>query len=492
MKELEHTTQSVPKGKRYCTICGEVKRLHYFEGNSTHCSACCEKMRHTHLNARYIPFVLVLLVVLAASVFLFVQTVPTCSTLVRARQATQDNCLSDACALYYTAITDAAEKNAALLSGGQADDSGSLPTPTWTFFTPGAYTWARYLHAYALLNSEYEAAGVAQSSLDKQTSSLVPAIADLYRAQQDYDETLAFAEQIESAYPFEGAENMPYDEIIADLASHADESDSRFVKGYIEYYKGMATKFYKADDPAASAVFFEKMLDYLPDEFMIVYSTEAENALAAEKYDLAIEAYEKILERNKNYTGIYPSIAEAAFLGGDEEKLASVLARYDEDDPLRLQLEMWFALRSDDLDKAAAVREKARQTVRVEADTIFNKMLADQSIDDESRTLLLNYMGYALEEAALALVQGDKDEAYRVAYEEVFNYAYYYAFITNNSDGLTQSVVNMATLCASLVGDQDALKTIKEVGPCDATTQQMIDGELTAREVFVEGKADIL
>lgn len=494
MKELENTSQSVPKGKRFCTICGEVKRVHYFEGDSTHCSACCEKMLHTRLNARYIPFVLVLLAVLAASVFLSVQTVSFCRGFLPAREAMRDKRLTDANELYADMISGASERNARLLVGGNPDDSGSIPAPTWTFFEPGARTWVRYLDTYAMVYSTYEASSVAQSSLDAETCARVRMIADLYKAKQAYEDTLAYASEVEAAHPFEGAENMPFDEIIGDLTAHADKSGSRFVKGYIEYYKGMAAKFYKSDDPSFSAAYFENMLRYLPNDYMTVYTAEADAAIQAQDYDAAIGAYEKILEKNRNETDAYLSVAEMAFLGGNDEKRTAALAHFDEDDPQRLRMEMRFALRGGKLDEAVNVRERAARTADVKAEEIFNKMLADQAIDTDNRTVLLNYLSYAVENAALALVQGDAKTAFTIAYGGAFNYAYYYAYLTNDSGAFSKPLINIATLCASLVKDQDALKAIREIGACDATTQDLIDGKLkmTMRELFVERKAEII
>ncbi len=491
VKELEYTKQTVPKDKRFCTICGEVKRVHYFEGDSTHCSACCEKMLHTRLNGRVLPVLLILLLVVTVSVLLSVQTVPYCIAMFKADAAQRDTRLSDACSMYALAIADASNRNAIILNGGKTDESGHAPAPTKTLFEAGSRTWARYLDLYAALFSEREAASIAEGSLDKHVTAAIPAIARFAESKQAYEESLAFAEETADKYAAD-EEAKQYDEIIAELTAYADASDSRYIKGYMEYYKGRATQFFKADDSAAATAFYEKMLDYLPDEFMTVYSAEADAALGAENYEAAIEAYEKILGKNKNYTDAYPAIADAAFLAGDSEKLEHALAQFGEDDPLRLMLEMRFALRSDDLDRAAEVRKKAQQTAKKQADQAFNIMLADQEIEGDNKTLLLNYVDYALYDAAFALVQGDTDTAFQIAYNEAFNYAYYYAYITNDSGALSQSVINMTTLCASLVKDKEALKTVEEIGACDETTQQMIDGELTAREVFIEGKAAIL
>lgn len=495
MKELELTSKTVPKGKRFCTICGEVKREHYFEGDSTHCSACCEKMLHTRLNAKYIPFALVLLVVVAVSVFLSVHTVPYCGSLLSAQAAVRDKRLTDACELYAQSVSDATDKNAVLLAGGKPDDSGSLPAPTWTFFEPGAYTWARYLRTYAMVYSQFDAANVAQSSLDKDVSARIPVIADLYEAKQAYDETLLFAQQTANQYSAtEEVEDIQYDEIINTLTMYAEDSESRFVKGYIEYYKGRSTQYCKADDPASAIAYYDNVLTYIPDEFIIVYTAEADAAMTAQKYDAAIEAYEKILEKNKNETDAYLSIAEAADLGGNDEKCANALAQFDEGDPQRLRMEMRFALRSDKLDEAASVRERAQRTAAVKANEVFNKMLADQTIDQENRAILQNYLDYAIEDTAFSLVEGDTDAAFKTVYEEAFNYAYYLAYLTNDSGAFSQPLINLATLCASLVKDKDALQTIREIGECDETTRQLIDGELklTMREVFVEGKAEII
>ena len=131
------------------------------------------------------------------------------------------------CELYAETISDASERNARLIAGGKEDDSGSIPTPTWTFFEPGAYTWARYLDTYAMVYSAYDASSVAQGSLDADLSARVPAIAALYEARQAYEDTRAYATQVEAKYPCERVEEMPFDEIIADMTAHADESGSR-------------------------------------------------------------------------------------------------------------------------------------------------------------------------------------------------------------------------------------------------------------------------
>ena len=492
VKELEYTTQSVPKGKRFCTICGEVKRLHYFEGESTHCSACCEKMLHTRVQLKSIPVVICVLLVAAFATYLSVFTVPYCVDLFKAQAAERDKRLSDACTYYATAVSGASDRNAALLAFGKKNADGTYTLPNKTFFEAGTRTWTRYLQTYASLYSEYEAASLALGSLNKDEVEKTPYIAGLQESQDAYNEAMMYAQQVESKYAQESATETTYNKIIADLTKYAEESDSRYIKGYIELFKARAAQFFKADDLDTTMEYFDNVLEYLPDEFMVVYTEEADAAMKAGKYEAAVGIYEKLLEKNKDYSDAYPSIAKAAFLAGDEEKLASVYARYDVNDPVRLRMEMQFALRADDMQKAAEVRQRANKTIAVEAENIFNTLLSEQSIGQDEKTTLLGYVDYALYDAAYSLLQGDTEDAFRLAYDVAFNETYYYAYITGDSSGFTKPLLNMAWLCALWVNNEEACDMIAEIGQNDDATQKVIDGELTVRDVFVEGKADIL
>ena len=492
VKELEYTAQSVPKGKRFCTICGEVKRLHYFEGDSTHCSTCCEKMLHTRPNGWSVPVVLFVLLAAAFSVFLSVFTVPYCVNLFKAQAAERDKRLADACTCYASAVSTASERNAAMLSGGKKNVDGTYVQPRHTFFEAGTRTWTRYLKTYAALYSEYQAATLAQGSLNMTEIKKTPQINALNEAQEAYNQALAFAQELDLKYGAEEQSEETFRKILAELKSFADESDSRYIKGYTEYYKAEVTRFFKPDDLDASTAYYEKMLEYLPDEFMTVYNEEASAAIQAGDYEAAIEIYEKILQRNKDYTDAYPAIANAAFLAGDEEKLASALERYDENDPLRLSLEMRFALRAEDHAKADAVRARANKTLQPRAEEIFNKLLSKQTITQDEKTELLNYVEYSMWDAAYALVCGDMEQAFRIAYDTGFNYLYYTSYITGDSEVFSQSIRNMITLCANLAKNEEAIEMIGEIGSCDENTKKIIDGEMTVRDVFVEGKAEIL
>lgn len=493
MKELEYPVQSVPKDRRFCTICGKIKRLSSFEGDSTYCADCRREMLHTRFPRWSLPVVAVVLVLAAASVILSVHTVPLCMDLFRAEKAERERRLSDACTLYRSVVEEAPEHNAALVPKTKADEENGVPAmPKMVVFEAGARTWRHYLDLYSEVYSESVAAKVANRSLHESASSVIPRLDQLYEARQAYIATTKYANALDEKYGVKSAEKMPYDKIIADLTAYEEESDSRYVKGYTEYYKGTATLYHHTEDPAAAIPYFQKLLEYVPLAYVTAYSSIAEAAMRADDYETAMQAYDAILERNINYSDNINKIAEAAFRTGNTEKLELALAHYDAEDPQRLQMEMRFALLADDLDGAAQVRKHANETLRVQADQVFNKMLAEKNIDSDGIGVLWGYAEFAMYDAAYSLLRGDTDEAFELAYTLGFNYAYYYAYITGDSDVFTQPILNMTTLCASLAKDNEAIRTIRSIGACDETTQKVIDGELTVRDVFVEGKASIL
>jgi len=55
LKEQERSGFSVPKGKKVCSVCGEVKRLSAFNEDSDRCIQCGEKMLKTPVKWYFIP-----------------------------------------------------------------------------------------------------------------------------------------------------------------------------------------------------------------------------------------------------------------------------------------------------------------------------------------------------------------------------------------------------------------------------------------------------
>ena len=483
VKELEYK-QTVPKDRRFCTICGEIKRLHYFEGDSTHCLACCEKMRHTHVHAWSVPVVLALLLVVAASVILAAQTIPFCAEIRKADAAAADRRLFDACDLYGAAISETETRGKALLPFLK-NTGGSL-------FEAGSRTWEKYASLYAQTNSEYEAASMVQSALNKKQIALYPKLAALSKAQEAYDKTMTFVQSLNEKYPFETEEDFPYDKLIEELQAYADKSESRYEKGYIAYYQASAVSYYKTDDPTAAYEYYDQMLRYLPDEYLTVYTAKGSAAMQAKDYAAAIEAYEALLAKNRNYKQGYAVIAEAAVRMGDDTKAQAALKNLSAEEPYYHRVNVRLAMLRDDLSAAQTARDAARKALDEKADKLFNELLANQTIDDTDKQYLIDYIDYALTDAAVSLLAGDVDDAFQMAYEKAFNDAYYLAYLTSDQSAMTQGLINMASLCAHLAKNSEAVQTVAQVGEHDEATQKVIDGKLTARDVFVEGKADIL
>lgn len=475
MHELEQPQQTIPKDRRFCTRCGEIKRLRYFEGESEHCIACCEKMLHTHVRWWSVPVMLVMLAAVTLSVYLAVQTVPYGVGIRRADEAAADCRLYDACDLYASAI-----------SGVGGEKKSLLPIES------GLRVWEKYAAVYADAYSEYDAASMVRDALKPRQIEASPTLSALDKARIAYDETIAYVQSLNEKYTFDTPRDMPYDDMMADLKAHADASDSRYVKGYTAYFQASATAYYKQDDPLSADVYYDRMLELLPDEYMTVYTGKAENAMMAKAYDKAVEAYEAILDRNKNYTTAWARIAEAAYLAGDTEKSQQAIGKLPDDDPQTYRLQVRLAMLDDDLPAAQKLCARAQEAFSARADEIFNKMLADRSIQPDDIQFMASYISYNTVDAAVSLLAGDTQTAYQTAYEHGFNYAYYVAYISGDSSALTQPVLNMASLCASLTKNDESMQTIAQYGACDDATQQVIDGKLTLRDVFVERKAEIL
>ncbi|MBQ7543187.1 MAG: hypothetical protein IJT44_12945 [Clostridia bacterium] len=483
MKELEYA-QSVPKDKRFCTICGEIKRLHYFEGDSTHCLACCEKMRHTHVRAWSVPVVLVLLLAVAAAVVLALQTVPFCKEIRKADAAAADKRLYDACDLYAAAIAETETRGQALLPFLK-DKGGSL-------FEAGVRTWEKYASVYAQTNSEYEAASMVQSALNKGQIARYPTLAALDEARDAYDKTLAYVQALNEKFDLDDPKSAQYDELMQALQEYADNSKSRYIKGYTAYYQATAAAYFRSDDPTAAIEYYDRMLQYLPDEYLTVYTAKGNAALQAKDYAAVIEAYEAILQKNSNYEQGYVAIAEAATRLSDTEKAEAALEKLSGNEAYYYRVSLYLAMMRDDLPGAQKLQKKAREALDEKADGVFNEMLANQTIGQTDKKFLISYIDYAAIDAAVSLLADDADEAFRMGYDKGFNYAYYLAYIAGDYDAMTQGLINIATLSASLTKNDEALQTIAQVGECNEATQKVIDGKLTAHDVFVEGKADIL
>lgn len=496
MKELEHPAQSVPKGRRFCTVCGEIKRETHFDGDSTHCKACCEKMLHTHLRAYGVLVSVLVLVFAAAAGILGVQTVRFCVSLHRADVLASDKFLYDACDGYESAIADIPDLNRALLLRGQSDaeSEGEEGAQSYTLFEAGTHTWERYAALYARTQSDYEAASMLQNALNGKQLQKNTVLSAYTEAQTAYTAVSDAVESFSQEHPYDTIEDMPYEDILALLDKLEQENDSRYYKGYAELFKGSATQYYKAEDPTASFVYYDKALEYLPDEYGNIYTSKAQAALSAEDWDALRQAGEAIVSQNKNYTDAYEWLARAAAKQGDMDaarQAAEELHAASPDSPLYEKLLVQTSLIDGDLKSAGAVCDKAAATIDSKASELFSTLLAKQTLPAASQRFLREYAQYAGFAGIVRLLQGDKDAALELAYERGFNYGYYLEYLTSGS-ALTQQSLDLAYICANACKDKDALDTLSQMGENSDDAKKVASGKLTPEQAFLKGEADLL
>ena len=495
MKELEHPDRSVPKGRRFCTICGEIKRETHFEGDSTHCDTCCEKMRHTHVRVYGVLVFVLLLALSAGAALLGVQTVQFCRSTRSADTLAEDRYLNDACDAYETAFAEIPAINRKLLLRGSADEESAdgESAEVFSLFEAGVHTWARYAAVYARTHSDYEASSMLQGQLSADAIAKSTVLSAYSEAQTAYEAVSGVMQDYTDEHPFDTIEDMPYEEIIALLDKIEQENDSRYYKGYAELFKGSATQYYKTDDPTSSFVYYDKALEYIPDESANIYSSEADAAKSAQDWTALRQAGEAITLQNRNYTEAYEWVAVAAAKQGDAaaaKQAAEDLRASSPDSPLYEKLLVQSSLICGDLQAAQKVIDGAKSLDK-EASSLFSKLLAEQTLPSASQRFLREYAQFASYAAVVSLLQGDKGAVSDYGYERSFNYAYYLEYLTGSS-AITQQIFDVALICASVIKNDEALNTLSQMGACSEDAQKVIDGKLTPEQAFLKGEADLL
>ena len=484
VKELEYTGQAIPKGRRFCTLCGKVKRESNFDGDSTHCRECCAQMLHTRLHWYGVLPALLVAVALAAAVYVGVQTAPVVRQVHTANALAENLALYEALEAYETAFDTVDAKNKAA---------------PMAVFVPGTRTWENYYALYAQSYSEYDAANAMLEKLNKAEVGKRDSLRTLQQIKTVYDAISAQISAISQAYPVDDPKDMPYEEVLGKIAAIEVEGDPRYVNGYLELFKADLTQYCFPEQYDAAFPFYDKALEYLPEEYLMICVSKAQLAMDAKDYEQVIPAAKLLLEKNRDFTDAYGWLAESYYAQGKKDEALAILEdlqKAQPDSPLYYKLQVKYAVRDGDLAGAEALCNRQDELNSETAEAVFNTLLARQEVPKKAERIYLESIDYSLWEAALMLLQGDENSAFNIAYNYAFNYAYYYNYITG-SNVMSQSVINMTTLCAELCTGKDekaeeAKTVLSQVGMCDEQTQKIIDGEISLEEAFIEGKVDWL
>ncbi len=494
VENTERTGFSVPKGKRMCSVCGEVKRLSHFDGDSDRCTECCEKMVRTSVKWYCIPIVVVFLVAAVISVYLTVVTVPFAESFDDADTAAAGANLFDAFDYYENNVLTMAEEI-------DASVRGRFPfLGEKAFFVPGTRTFERFCDIRAMADSEYEAGVMAKELFDKDYIKKNETFSSYVAVMNAYDRVFAKVQKINEKYVFTSADDLKYDEIMAEFEKEKQNTDSPYEKGYYEYFKASVTQFYyDGKDGMVEKVqqHLDGMIEYLPGEYAVYGSTVADSAFRTGDYDKAIEAAEFVLSKNRNLTEPYEWLAKAYYKKGETEKAFEAIERLNEavpQSPAYYKLLIKYNLLENNTEAAEKASAEGVAANGELCEMVFNMYLANNvdQIKRLAKQVFAESVDFTTYQCAILLLKGEKQAAFELSYNDAYYRAYYYAYITGDTSLLSQGVINMTTLCAELCRDKAAVEDVSQYGMCDDVTKKVINGTLSVEDVFINGKAEIL
>lgn len=490
MNEFEMPVQSIPKGKRFCKRCGEIKRQNHFKDDGEYCNSCCEKMLGTHPKWYAYPVLLIVLALVAVSVWAAVIAAPAASCVFESRGFAEEHRLYDAYDKLEEAQLVMSEKDKAF-----TERFPRLASYNW--FNAGFGTCVRRYRLMAETDTRIETGyaikkDIKLDSLTKGQMKYFKGYLDICEIYEDTSETLG---KLTEEYKIEKPEDVPYEELLKKLDEIAAKNSSDEKRGYVEYYKASVMQYVRGDFEE-SLPHLEKMITLLPDEFHTYISALYEHAKKTGDNKKLIEECDKVTAKNRNYVSAYSIKARAMINSGDykaAEAVCGELKKYNGDCPEYYALMIMCKLRQNDIETAEALSFQGDTANSGFVDSVFKKYLAAKDkMPRQSESIFLQSFDFTMSQAAVMLLLKDYSGARDLMYDYGYTYAYYYSYITGSSNPITQGLIDMTYLSAYLVGDKEAIETVKEqLGEPSDNVRKITDKKLTLKEVFVEGKVEL-
>lgn len=491
MNEFEMPVQSIPKDKRFCKRCGEIKKLKYFKDGGEYCDACLNKMLHTHPKWYAYPVLFIVLVFAVASVWVAVITVPAAKCVFESRGFAEEHRLYDA--------YDKLEEAQLLMSQRDKALTERLPrTASFNWFSAGFGTWVSRCELMAETDTRLETGYAVKEdlntdSLTKGQLKYLQGYLDICGIYEDISNKLGkLTEEYEIASPAD----VPHEELFKKLDEIAADNPSDEKSGYVEYYKASVMQYAREGDFEDSLPHLEKMIALLPDEFHMYISTLYEHGKKTGDYKKLLEECDKVIAKNSNFISAYSIKARALINSGDykaAEAVCGELKKNNSDCPEYYALMIIGKLRQKDIEGAETISYQGDTANSEFVDSVFKQYLSvKDKMPRQSENIFLQSFDFTMSQAAVMLLLKDYSGARDLMYDYGYTYAYYYSYITGGREPMTQGLIDMTYLSAYLDGDKEATATVKEqLGEPSGTVQQIIDKKLTLLEVFVEGKVEL-
>lgn len=487
MKRFEAPSFSIPKDKRFCARCGEIKKQRFFSPNEDFCSPCREEMLRTRPRWYTYPMLAAVLVLTAAALWIAAFTSAAAVNVCEGRRLVKEHRLYDADGKLENAQLIMSEKEERLV-----EKFPGLSSYSW--FSAGFHTLASRYDLMAQTDSRIEAGYAIEKDLDvgSLTSRQLKRLQGYIDIRGTFEYVSDNLSKITEEYEISSPEDIPLEEMFKRLDEIGASNPSDEKSGYIEYYKASVAQ-YASGGFEETLPHLDKMIKLLPDEYNMYLNTLYEHGKDTGDYKKLIEECAKVTARNRNSVDIYAISIKAQINSGDldgAEAACEELRRYNSDCPEYYALLAMCKLRRGDIDGAAEICSLGDSANGEQISTMFNQLLSSKNeIERQSERFFLQSFDLTMVKTAVALLQSDYPGANDIMYNQGYTYAYYYSYITGKHDPITQSLIDMVYISARLDGDEEVMSTVKEqFGEPSEKAIRIAGKELTLSEVFVDGK----
>ncbi|GEM_PF-5089976 len=441
--------EEIPE-EELCKRCYTRRRDDSVEGFE-YCSVCVEEMAATKVSFGAFFFIfLSALAFIAAAVFAAVniyiaKPVHDTGSLIKQHR------LSQAMEQFNEAEKRASELNAKL-PGGKDEI---------VIFETGTNTIKRYIRLIEKVGGPINAGQVIENAENINVKKLSPDMKAAYDEYLKVKETDSLVYEMFKEYQSSIGEAEPdYKTLLAKLDALSAEHKDLYapLMGYYRYYSAKVS----GQSLEVQLAQLEKLAEDYPEKLWLYVSPTLETCFNAEKYEKAIECCDKVLKTNLNDSSamIYKARSYYAMGKTDEaEKMVKLLETNGRDE-----------------DKIVAFKAEM-----LRRDGKFDEVIAlcDEALEKNSLA------GEIYRQKAIALMlKGDMEQAH-----EVLNKAY-------GQNDVSVELVELLAISASKKGDTKMLQEMKELLAYNGIefsekTQQCIDGKLTIRQIFMEGRGDL-
>ena len=454
--EAEDLQNTLDESDR-CVRCEKRRRDTSIAEDYEFCDRCHEEMLRAPL--KWQSFVVAFFAIIAAGIafVVLVFTFPTAQSVMEAKSFERQNRLVDALGSYYEA-----QDNATQLNQGLNMEN---------LFTAGTKTFVKQMKLTAKVQSPLSVGQMLSEMIKNEKS-----YKNLWlKKLKPYNETfIKFQNTQEAVQPivatYQEAEPqmVPYDDLIAELeALKTGENAADYEDYFIEYYKTYIAVL--ADKgPLTELEHMLAVKELAPKETWLfnLYIADCYNRL--EKYDEMMAVCDEMIAENANNLQAYLLKARVYSTQKEFDKAIAVseqMNKANPNNPAVFALSAEIYRRKGDIEKAASVCAEGLEKVEGGGTELYRQ------------------------QAIVLLLRDDKKAAYEAA-DNAYNSAYY------NQD-TTVELINTVALCASLAGETETYEEMIEfleqngVELADSVVE-IIAGTKTLKDVFIDGKGDVL